>query len=46
MKVTNPLGSQYDALTLPEHTFTIQMETPQKLTNVGESHSGFFRKIP
>ncbi|HHT81184.1 MAG TPA: nickel-dependent lactate racemase [Spirochaetales bacterium] len=37
MKVTNPLGSQYDALTLPEHTFTIQMETPQKLTNVGEA---------
>ncbi len=37
MNVPNPLGSQYDDLILPDHTFTIKMQAPQKLTDVGKA---------
>jgi len=37
MKVSNPLGSQYDALVLPEHTFRIHMQAPKTLGNVSKA---------
>lgn len=37
MNVTNPLGSKYDPLVLPEHTYCIHMQAPATLANVGEA---------
>jgi nickel-dependent lactate racemase len=37
MKVTNPLGSQYDALILPDHTYSIHMQAPKTLNNVRQA---------
>ncbi len=37
MKVTNPLGSQYDDLILPDHTFSIHMQAPSTLNGVAQA---------
>ena len=37
MKVTNPLGKQYDDLILPDHTYTIKMQAPKALDGVREA---------
>lgn len=37
MIVANPLGSTYDELILPEHTFTIKMQAPKVLDNVSQA---------
>lgn len=34
MKVTNPLGRQYEELILPDHTYTIKMQAPKALGQV------------
>ncbi|HKL58993.1 MAG TPA: lactate racemase domain-containing protein, partial [Sphaerochaeta sp.] len=37
MKVPNPLGSQYDDLIIPDHTFSIKMQAPKVLDNVNQA---------
>ena len=37
MKVSNPLGSHYDDLILPDNTYTIHMQAPEALGRVREA---------